>query len=232
MSGLNLETQKVKCKYCGSEFRSEKTLLRHNCELKRRYAQQHETGVQLGLRAYLRFYTLLQGSAKTKNYDDFVASSYYSAFVRFGQYLVAIRAIGTEQFIDWTIKNNPKLDKWTNEIFYDTFLFEYLRKEHPNNALERSFKEMQNWADETNNQFNDIFRIGSPNRICHLILNGRISPWIVYNCDSGVEFLSNLEEDQIKLIYKHIDPDFWSNKFKDFVADTEFIKSVLIEAKV
>ena len=134
--------------------------------------------------------------------------------------------------VDWTIKNNPKLDKWTNEIFYDTFLFEYLRKEHPNNALERSFKEMQNWADETNNQFNDIFRIGSPNRICHLILNGRISPWIVYNCDSGVEFLSNLEEDQIKLIYKHIDPDFWSNKFKDFVADTEFIKSVLIEAKV
>lgn len=229
---MKLETESATCKYCGKSFRAAKTLLRHMCEKKRRYEQQGETGVQLGLRSYLRFYELTQGSSKSKCYDDFVASPYYSAFVRFGQYLVTIRAIGIEAFIDWTIKNNTKLDKWTQESFYDTFLYELLRKEHPNDALERSFKEMQRWADENEKPFNDLFREGSPNKVCNMIVNGRISPWIIYNCDSGVEFLRSLDGDQIKLIFKLIEPNFWSNKFKDFVADTEFIKMVLREAKV
>jgi hypothetical protein len=146
--------------------------------------------------------------------------------------LVSIRSIGTESFIDWTIKNNPKLDKWTQESFYDTFLFEFIRKEHPNDALDRTFKEMQRWADENNQQFNNIFREGSPNKICSMIINGRLSPWIIYNCDSGIDFLRNLDGDQIKLVFKFIEPDFWGNKLKSFVADTEFIKMVLREAKV
>jgi hypothetical protein len=68
--------------------------------------------------------------------------------------------------------------------------------------------------------------------VCHHIANGRVSPWIVYNCDTGVDFLDALNDDQIGLILPWIDPEYWQRKFKDYVADTEWVKSILKEAKL
>ena len=203
------------------------------CEPKRRYQQEKETGVQLGLKAYLRFYEISQGSAKTKNYDDFVGSPYYTAFVKFGRHLVGVRCVNTASFTDWLLKNNKKIDHWCKEALYLEWLHEYMKKEAVQDALERALKEMQDYADsepKLQNNFNNYFRLGSANRIVHHISNGRISPWIVYNCDSGVDFVGSLNEEQIEIIMPWIDPDHWQRKFKDYLADTEWVKSVLAAA--
>jgi hypothetical protein len=229
---IKLETQKAVCQYCKKEFRKESTLAAHLCEPRRRWQQENDAGVRLGFNSYLQFFTETQGSAKTKTYADFVESPYYSAFVKYGQYLIQIRAIDVTGFTKSLLKNNRKLDQWTKEAFYDEYLYELLRKEHPTVALERSFTEMQKWADTENKQFNNIFREGAPNKVCNMIVNGRISPWIIFNCDSGIEFLSSLNEEQVAMVFKFIEPDFWQRKLKDYIADAEFIKSVLKEAKV
>jgi len=203
------------------------------CESRRRYQQEKETGVQLGLKAYLRFYEISQGSAKSKTYDDFVGSPYYTAFVKFGRHLVGVRCVNTASFTDWLLKNNKKIDHWCKEALYLEWLHEYMKKEAVQDALERALKEMQDYADsepKLQNNFNNYFRLGSANRIVHHISNGRISPWIVYNCDSGVDFVSSLNEEQITIIMPWIDPDHWQRKFKDYLADTEWVKSVLITA--
>lgn len=221
-----------KCKYCGKEFRKESTLFAHQCESKRRWQQEKEIGVQFGLQAYLRFYELTQGSAKLKSYADFVTSPYYLAFVKFGRYMVEIRAVNPRVFIDWVIKENKKLDHWTHEKTYVEYLYQYLKKEAVSDALERGLMEMQSYADEVKTlaSFNDYFRYGNTNRICHHIANGRISPWILYNCASGIEFLEKLNEGQLGLVIQWIDPDFWRSKFQNYVADTEWIKLILKEA--
>lgn len=221
------------CKYCKKEFKKESTLAAHLCEPKRRHQQQNETGVQLGFKAYLRFYELTQGSAKLKTYEDFVASPYYMAFVKFGRYLVAIRCINTGSFIDWLLKNNKKIDYWTKEAFYLEWMREYLKKENVKDALERALKEMQDLADDDsklNGEFNNYFRQANANRICQHIANGRISPWIVFNCTSGVEFLETLNEEQLSMIIEWIDPDYWQRKFTDYMADTEWTKHILKQA--
>lgn len=221
------------CKYCNKTYSKESSLSVHLCEPKRRHQQQNETGVQLGFKAYLRFYEITQGSAKLKTYDDFVTSSYYSAFVKFGRHLVAIRAVNTSSFTDWLLKNNKKLDHWCKDVLYLEWLQAYLRKESVQDAMERALKEMQDYADnhaELINNFNDYFRNGNGNRICHHISNGRISPWIVYNCDSGVELLGQLNEEQVEIIMPWIDPDVWNQRFKDYAADTEWIKDILAKA--
>ena len=189
-------------------------------------------GVQLGFRAYLRFYEVTQGSAKLKSYEDFVASSYYTAFVKFGRHLVAIRAVNSSAFIDWVIRENKKLDHWCKESIYVEYLHQYMRREAVQDAVERALLEMQSYADEVKTlaNFNDYFRYGNANRICHHISNGRVSPWIVFNCVSGVEFLETLNEENISIILPWIDPDFWQRKFKDYVADTEWVKMVLEQA--
>jgi len=225
-------SQTFKCKYCGKEYRKESTLAAHLCESKRRWQQEKETGVQFGLRAYLRFFEMTQGSAKLKSYTDFVDSPYYNAFVKFGRHMVAIRAVNPRAFIDYVIKENKKLDHWTHEKVYLEYLHAYLKKEAVQDALERALTEMQEYTDEikTLASFKDYFRYGNANRICFHITSGRISPWIVFNCDSGVEFLGNLSEENIAMVLPWIDPDFWQRKFSDYVADTEWVKMILKEA--
>jgi hypothetical protein len=219
-----------KCKYCGKSFSKESTLTAHACEPKRRHQQQNETGVQFGFRSYLRFFEITQGNAKSKTYDDFSASPYYNAFVRYGRYLVTIRAINSNSFTEWLLKNNKKLDFWCKDSFYDEWLLDYMRKESYQDALERGIKEMQSYAEDhldLKNGFVDYFRYGNSNRLCHHISTGRISPWVVYNCNSGINFLDKLTEDHLSLIINYIDPDFWNSKFKNYNADQLIAREIL-----
>jgi len=225
--------QSYKCQYCNKAYAKESTLFAHVCEQKRRHQQQGETGVQFGLRAYLRFYEVTQGSSKTRSYEDCASSPYYQAFVKFGRYCVSIRCINVANFTDWLLKNNKKLDFWCKDSLYTEWLTPYLQKEAPQDALERALKEMQNYADdhpELKNGFTDYFRYANGNRICHHITTGRISPWVVYNCSSGIDFLSQLTEDQTAMIWEYIDPDYWKRKFRDHLADTEWTKDILDKA--
>lgn len=221
--------QNHKCQYCGKGFVRESTLAAHLCEDKRRHQQKDEVGVRLALQAWLRFYELTQGSAKKKSYDDFVKSSYYTAFTKFGRHLHSIRAINPNSFIDWVIKNNKKLDHWCKDSLYNEYLFEYLRKEHSQDALERAIVEMQMWADENGSVVKDFFRYASTNRICSMIANGRVSPWVIYCSDTGQLCLEKMTEEQIMMIYPWIDPEFWQKRLKDYAADTEWCKHVLAQ---
>jgi hypothetical protein len=221
------------CKYCNKSYSKESTLAAHLCEPKRRYQQQNEQGVQIGFKSYLRFYELTQGSAKLKTYEDFVSSPYYMAFVKFGRHLVAIRCINTASFIDWLLKNNKKIDHWTKESMYTEWMAEYIRKENVKDALERALHEMQALADtdeKLNGNFNDYFRLANSNRVVRHICDGRVTAWIVFNCDSGVHFLETLNEEQVEMILPYIDPDFWQRRFTDYVADTEWVKDILAKA--
>jgi len=229
----NQSSLNFKCKYCNKEFRRESTLSAHLCEQKRRFQQEKEVGVQFGYQAYLRFYEMTQGSAKLKTYNDFATSPYYAAFTKFGRYLIAIRAVNPRAFIEYVIKNNKKLDHWCHEAVYVEYLQVYLKREAVQDALERALKEMQDYADEhpeLKGGFSDYFRYGNSNRVCHHIVNGRVSPWIVFNCASWVEFLEALTEEQIAIILPWIDPEIWQRRFQDYLADTEWVKMILKDA--
>ena len=189
--------------------------------------------MQLGLQAYLRFYEVTQGSAKLKSYADFVSSPYYNAFVKFGRYCQSIRCINFVNFLDWLLRNNKKIDYWCKDSMYEEWLPEYLKKEAVQDALERAITEMLNYAEdhpELKNGYADYFRYGNSNRICHHIVTGRISPWIVYNCKSGVAFLDGITEEQVVILLPWIDPDYWQRKFSDYLGDTEWVKDTLEKA--
>lgn len=233
MAGTTNESKpSYKCRYCDKEFRKESTLAAHLCEPKRRWQQERETGVQFGLKAYLRFYEVTQGSARLKSYADFVASPYYTAFVKFGRYCVSVRAINFISFTEWLLKNNKKLDHWCRDSLYEEWLHEYVKKEAVQDALERALKTMEEYANGDSGLagFSHYFKYGNHNRICHHITTGRISPWVVYNCASGIEFLDSLDEVLLAVVLPWIDPDYWNRRFQDYVADAEWCKHVLKEA--
>ena len=127
------------------------------------------------------------------------------------------------------------MDNWTSDKLYLEWLQQYIRKESVQDALERALKEMQEYADHSEklqSNFKNYFRLGSSNRICHHISNGRISPWILFNCRSGIEFLEKLNEEQLANVMPWIDPEFWNQKFKDYATDTQWVKEILDQAQL
>ena len=218
------------CQYCSKGFIKESTLAAHQCEPKRRAQQRTEVGVSLAYQAWIRFYEVTQGSAKLKTYDDFSKSQFYAAFVKFGRYCHSIRAINANRFIDYVIKNNIKLDHWCKEKVYDIYLLQLLTTEACQDALARGIEHMQEWAETNGTLFSDYFKCVSSNRLVTDIRNGRISAWCLFCCDTGNIALSNLNEEQIKLIWPYINSDIWQKKLKDYPADAEMAKFILKEA--
>jgi hypothetical protein len=218
------------CRYCKKGFVKETSLAVHMCEPKRRFQEQDERGVQIGFQAYLRFYELTQGSAKLKTFDDFAQSPYYRAFVKFGRYSVDVRVVNPGRFVEWLLKNNKKIDHWCRDTMYTEYLIEYLRIENVNDALTRAMEFGITWTEQTGNPSEDCLRYGNTNAMVYAVTAGRISPWILYNCESGQKFLGELDATQIAMVWPYIDSEVWMKKFSDYVADQEYVRDILQKA--
>jgi len=220
----------VKCGYCNKVFRKESSLLSHRCETKRRHEEKSERGVQIGFYAYTRFYQLMHSSGQQKSHNDFIDSPYYKAFVKFGRHAIGIRAINPEAMVDWLLKNNKKLDYWCKEQFYTDFLEEYLKVELVADALTRAIEYSITWAEEKNMPAHDVLRYGNANTLVFAITTGRISPWVLYNSDSGQKFLDNLHYEHITMLWTWINPEVWRKIFQEHPTDCKYVKEILARA--
>lgn len=218
------------CKYCNKEFKRESTLFVHLCEQKRRWQERDDKGVRIGFNSYLKFYKFSQNSTKPKTVMEFIKSPYYKAFVKFGRYCISINAIKIDMFIEYLIKNNKKLDYWTSDSLYSGYLIGIINTENPIDALTRAIKYSIKWAENNDHSSNDILRLEGTNKICSMIANGHISPWVLYSCDSGVDFLGKITSEQTEIIWNFIEPNAWTAKFKSFNDDVGYIKGILKEA--
>ena len=218
------------CQFCKKDFVRETSLTVHSCEPRKRRQERSERGVELGFQAYIKFYEMTQGSAKLKTYDDFCESPYYKAFVKFGRYCVSIRAINPARFMEWVLKQNKKIDHWCSDTVYTEYLAFYLRVENVDDALARAMEFGIDWSEKTGNPPHDCLRYGGTNAMVYAVTAGRISPWIIFNSESGQHFLSELNQEQIALVYPYIDVDHWQKRFQDYPADQEYAKDILKKA--
>jgi hypothetical protein len=224
-----VQAVKYTCQYCKKDFQRETSLSVHLCEQKQRYQSKDELGVRLGLQAYLRFYEMTQGSAKLKTFDDFATSPYYRAFVKFGRHCIAINAVNTSRFVDWVVEKNKKIDHWCRDSVYTEYLTEYMRRESVNDALARAIEFSIKWSETHGHPSHDVLRYGNSNAIAYAVSTGRISAWILYNCESGQRFLDALDQ-ELSIVWPWIDPEFWQKKFRDYPADQEYAKEILSKA--
>lgn len=200
------------------------------CEPKRRRLNRDDAGVRIGFQAYIRFYEQAQGSAKLKTYEDFCESSYYLAFTKFGRYCVDTRVINPGQFMNWLLKNQKKIDRWCSDRFYTEYLTWYLTVEAVEDALTRAMEYAIDWSEQHASPSQDCVRYGNANATCYAITTGRLSPWVIYNSESGQKFLSEANQEQLAMIWPYINVDVWNKKFADYAADREYVRDILNKA--
>lgn len=222
--------QKFDCKFCGHKFHKESTLASHMCVKKQRHLDINTEGSRFGLRAFQRFYTLTTNSKKIKSFEDFVDSPYYIDFVKFGNHLALLKPVHIEQYIDFVILSGLKMPKWTTDPVYELYIENLVKTEPPASAAERSITTILNWCETNSMQFNQFFSNISANEAAYLVKTGRISPWVLYLCETGSNLMDRFNEDHAKMIGQVIDPGFWMRKFKKAEDDVDYIKTLLEQA--
>ena len=221
-----------KCDYCGKVFAKEKTLFVHVCEPKRRHMAKNEKHVQYGLLTFRKFYEFNQPSAKPKDFDAFISSPYYNAFVKFGSFMVNTNPIYPERFLEFVVKSGIKLDHWCRDELYDTYIKELLKIEPADGAIQRSVKTMMDWADNNEAEWNHYFSYCNLNRATHDIKEGKISPWILLNSKAAKDMMQNMSDEQLNIIGPVLDPKYWMIRFKKLPADVELVKEVIKEGNI
>ena len=221
-----------KCEHCGKLFAKEKTLVVHVCEQKRRHLGRDERHVQAGLLTYQRFYELTQKSKTAKTFEEFASSPYYTAFVKFGSFMINTAPIYPERFIDYVIKSGIKLDHWCRDELYDSYIRELIKIEPADGAIQRTIKTMMEWADTNSAPWEHYFQYVNLNRATHDIKEGLVSPWLILNTKSGKELLQRMNDEQLEIVGPIVDPQFWIRRFKSLPADVELIKDVVKEARI
>lgn len=229
---IALAEQPFNCVHCGKKFMQERTLFSHLCERKRRAMQKDEKRVQAGYMVFNRFWQLTQNSKKQKTYDEFADSSYYNAFVKFGSFINNVDPLYPDKFIDYVIKSGVKLDHWCRDELYEKYLFETLKTEPVESAVQRSLKTMMDWADQAQAGFAHYFNYASLNKAVHDIRNGHISAWVILNCSSGQTMLKNMSDEQLNMIAPAFDVPYWLRRFKEKPADVALVKEICKEVGI
>lgn len=221
---------KFSCEFCNRSFMKEITVLRHICEYKHRWLEKDKQGNRIGFQTWLQFYTKNSTSKKNRTYQEFIKSAYYTAFAKFGTHCVNIGALNVSRFTDWLLREQIKIDQWCHDSIYNKYLIDYLKVENPLDAIARSIETTITLAPEENLRPGDYLRYTHPNKVCYQITLGKVSPWMLYQSESGTTFLSTLNTDHVKIINDYINPEQWAIKFKRDPESAKQVKELLKQA--
>ena len=220
------------CEYCNKSFARQKTMDVHMCEPKRRWSQKDNKVHVLAFEIFRRFYEINFANQKSKQFTDFAQSQYYNAFIKTADFITANTPVEIGAFIDWLCTSKIRVDLWAKQGTVDSYIKQLVRTEAVPQALNRTIIAMGEWAGEEDARLEDFFKYVNLNRVTQMIANGRISPWVLLNCETGKDMLTIMHDDQIKIIYEIIDPEYWKRTFKKRDEDKDFVTNTLKEAGI
>lgn len=228
------KTELHTCEFCKRGFHEEINLINHNCEKKRRWFNRDEPTSRLAFMAWARFYELnsrfVKQGTKKQSFREFMDSKYYAAFIRFAKQMIDLNAPEPAKFIDYVIKNNLPLDKWTHDAVYANYVADLVKHERPEAALARNIELMQQWSQQTGEEWFNFFRKVSPIQAAAWIQNGRISPWVLYNADSAEELLVRCGPEQLQMIKSSAKIPQWKIRFNQNKESADWIRNTLRQA--
>jgi hypothetical protein len=219
--------QDYQCKFCGKKFHKEATVAVHMCVKKRRHQEIDTAPSRFGFRTFQKFYQMSVKSKNLKTVEEFIDSQYYIDFVKFGNHILTLKPVNPEQFAEFVIRNGVKLKDWTKDFVYDAYIQDLVKKEPAEAATDRTINEIIAWAEKNKVPFNSFFKVVTANEASYMIRTGKISPWVLYLCETGETLMGKFNEDHAKIIGPIIDPGFWAKKFKKVPEDVDYIRNLL-----
>jgi hypothetical protein len=219
------------CRFCNKSFTRERTLSSHMCEKKRRWMNKDDPASRIGFNVWTDFMKYVSpNTKKVKTIDDFIRSADYLGFVKFANYLIELRPLESDKFIQWLFKMGVRLSDWQKPGTYQLYVQEAAKKETADRALERTILAMAEWGDSTGIRWQEFFNKAAPATAMNMIVLGRISPWIIFSTDAAQSLLDRMEPGQIDKVAEHVDTKWWKNKLKNQTTEVQWINTTLRQA--
>ena len=219
------------CELCNAKYKTETGLIKHKCQSKLRLEEYKRAEGRIGFIAYQQFYQRVlvkTNNQKQKTLIDYINSSYYKGFYKFGKYVVGLNIPYYHEYVDFLISYNIPLEKWTHDAIYDTYVLTQTKKEDSERAVEKTLYTMNNWSKRTGEPWNEYFLKEDKYKIINGIRTGKVSPWVIYNSKSGKKFMQTLDVTDLNSIFKLIDPKYWGLKFSRHERDKNAVEDVLL----
>ena len=204
----------MKCKFCKSEFKTETRFKKHQCELMKRHSVKDTKTSLAAFMMWTEFKKRHHLRAKP-NYDGFLKSKQYKAFIKFQLFLEQIQPLNQEKYFDYLIDNNVPFYKWTSEEFYLKWVKIWVAKETPDQGVSRSIGYLLTWCIEQNIDPHDWSTVLSPNRLSVWIKSGKISPWLVFLSRRANLKLKDIPDHEQHKLEEVINPLYWRMRLKD-----------------
>jgi len=221
------------CEWCHKSFARETTLVSHRCEPKERAHAREQPHVRLGYHCYQRFYSLSapKGSeVGNRTYQEFCNSNHYKAFTEFGCWLLEQQVQEIDEYLKYLLTEKLKFHQWRDVHTYQRFLAELLQNEPAEKGLARSLATAQRWSEEQGETLQNFWKKVNSNVATNWIRQGKISPWMLYNCNSAVSFLERCNIEQLGIIQTVAPANKWKIRLLRHKKDADLIKTVLSEA--
>lgn len=229
----NKNTELYCCDLCNKTYKTERGLLNHKCRSRLRLQEYQTNYGRIAFICYDLFYKKLHFNSYKKNgvsLTNFINSEYYNGFIKIGKYIVDNKIPNYKNYVNFLINYNVKLEKWTSDEVYNAYVKTCNKTENPETAVEKSLKTMLQWANNTRKPWQNYFNEEDKTRILHCVKTGRISPWVLYNSETGKMFLSKLDSHDFNLVYDLMDPKYWNIKFKRQSDHTKAVCETLKQA--
>lgn len=231
----SIVTKEIKvCEHCGKEFTSLKIFQKHKCATMKRLEAGYTEAGKLALSIF-NFYLVTYHPAVYevgKEYREFIKSYHYKLFIKFAEYCLDIKAVEPLKYCEYLMTNKVKSRDWMKDSQYSRYLKWYIREEDPYYAIERSVINLMKECDLRGLSLTNAFVGIHPNRICSMVANGSVSPWLLYQSKSGKNALAQMNEGQVSLIYEYIDPPKWALKFNRQAKIVIDIQQIFTELKL
>lgn len=222
-----MDKETFKCSFCDKEYKRVTTLATHKCKVRDRLDTKGTTAFRFAFLAFNYFYDWSFPRSRPKSEIDFVKSSYFDEFHRYGEYMASVKINDLKKYTHFLLSKNIPLKFWTDEKIYTMYLYNTIKTEPPETAVERTINTMERWAKDSNRNICDYFNTVDPQIVFTQIKRGNLSPWVLYNTSSGKRFVKRLNPVHLEMLYDIIDPDYWVRTFDTKKVEVNAISSVL-----
>ena len=105
-------------------------------------------------------------------------------------------------------------------------------RESVERAVERTILSIKEWSTENGKDWTSFFSEVSTPRLIHMIRSGKISPWILYNSNGGINALDSLNNEQMMMIEDYVSPVAWKKRFDSSQDDVKFVLELTKKANL
>lgn len=204
-------SKKIKCEFCNKELQNEDSLIRHNCEKKKRWLKKEEPLYKTGYICFKRFWEISYPRTKQKTYIDFISSRYFSSFIKLADFLVTESFNNIEAYMNFLVKNNIAIGRWCEKTTLENFIENIVYRESIEDSYLKSINYIKQWAEDRESSILGFYLNCPTPELIRLFRAGKISPWIVF-LEEGHKILERFDSDEMDQLSVILDPIKWSKK--------------------